>query len=110
MNVLFEVLAYEGSFEAELPDGKEDVIEELQADAAAETCFGGTPYAGSAAPHCRVTISTCASGCSQDVDKGVQCILALLPEELPSLLRSQECRVFLHGNVLQATVLALCEG
>ena len=60
----FEAFGHEGGFEAELPEGQEDVVEELDSDAAAETDFGGAADGAAAVEEGGVAVSGCAGGCS----------------------------------------------
>ena len=82
------------------------MVEQLQADAAAQPGFRGCSDAPSARPEGRVGVFARAGGGAQDVDQGADGLLALGPEQLARFLRAQDGRVGLYGNVLQAAVLA----
>ena len=102
---LFEALADQGGFEAELPNGEEDVIEKLEADAAAEAGLCGTADATGPVEERGVAVRARAGCCSQDVEEGTDGLFALAPKYLAGFLRPQEGGIFLYGDVLQATVL-----
>ena len=69
--ILLEIFADRRTLEAQLPDGQEDVVEELKTDAATKACFGSTTDAVSSTPHCGVAVPASASSCSQDINKRV---------------------------------------
>ena len=64
------------------------MVEELEADATAETGFRGTTNAATSVEECRVAVCACASCGSQDVEERVDRLFTVAPEYLAGFLRS----------------------
>ena len=109
--VFFDTGDDERCFKAKLPDGEEDVVEELEADAAAEASIGGGADAGAAGPHGAVGVFVGgAGGGAKNGEEWGESGSALMPEELAGFLGAQQRGVFLDGDVLEAGVLGFREG
>lgn len=105
--IFFKAFTNERGFEAELPDGKKDMVEQLKAYADAETGFAGAADRAAAAVEEGGVAVSVRSGCgAEDVEQGVYGVFALAPEKLSGFLGAEEGGVFLYCYILEAAVLA----
>ena len=64
------------------------MVEELEADATADTGLRGTADAAASVEQCGVAVCACASCGSQDVEEGVDGLFTLVPEYFTCFFRS----------------------